>query len=376
MKLKGKYTNAKIFADRIDDKAFSQIENLLNHKAFENVKVRIMPDVHAGMGCVIGFTANLGDKVIPNLVGVDIGCGMEVTKLGRINIDFEKLDNMIRKEIPSGFSIHKKAPMRYDKDWSDRLRSISNKTKSDFNRHICSIGTLGGGNHFIEINEGKDKEKYLVIHSGSRNLGNVIAKYHQNKAINYCEEMKNKNSVYDVTKDLAFLENEDRLEYIEDMNFAQEFAELNRKVISKKICEFLNIDYDSAEKFTTIHNYVNMKDFIIRKGAICANKDEVVIIPMNMRDGSIIGIGQGNEDWNNSAPHGAGRILSRKAAKDKLCINEYKKSMEGIWSSSVSKSTLDESPMAYKPMDEVKKHMKDTLHILDHIKPLYNFKAK
>ena len=391
----------KIFTDNIEEKALDQVHNLLAQPAFSECKVRIMPDVHAGAGCVIGFTANLGYKVIPDVVGVDIGCGLLTTSLGKIDIDFGKLDQVIRKSIPSGQNVH------------DSIRFEFN----DINALICgkylrnrdwlerSIGTLGGGNHFIEVDQGEDGAKYLVIHTGSRNLGKQVADYYQNVAIERINgsksELKSKinqairdlkeqgreteieqtikeirSSYVGVEKmpnELCYLEGSDRMNYLHDMRICQWFAVLNRNAIAYIICE--EMGWPIVDRFETIHNYIEVETGVIRKGAISAKKGEKVIIPINMRDGCIIGIGKGNEDWNFSAPHGAGRIMSRIEAKKKVSMDDYKNSMEGIFTTSVSEDTLDECPMAYKPMDEIVKNIEPTIKIQEIIKPIYNFKA-
>ncbi|WP_432664101.1 RtcB family protein [Wukongibacter baidiensis] len=406
LELKGRYNSAKVFTHNIENEAISQIVELLNQDAFKESKVRVMPDTHAGKGCVIGFTANLRNKAIPNLVGVDIGCGMIAVKLGDVQIDFERLDKFIRNNIPHGNKVNKKVQTRISKEFHDRIVEISNKTKSNPKRNLLSIGSLGGGNHFIEINQDKNSDKWLVIHSGSRNFGHKIATYHQKRAIEYCSRQvkyfnveKNERiellkqagkeeeiqgvieqfnpliEKYNLPKYLCFLEDTRLQEYLNDMKTAQEYANLNRRVMSIKILEFLSLNIDELENFQTIHNYIDFDDMIVRKGAISAGKDEKLLIPINMRDGSIIALGKGNEDWNNSAPHGAGRLMSRSKAKEVINLDEYKETMKMVWSTSVKESTLDEAPMAYKPMDEIIENIKDTVEIVDIIRPLYNFKA-
>ena len=393
--------NLKIFTDNIEEKALEQIRNLLAQPAFSECKVRIMPDVHAGAGCVIGFTANLGDKVIPNVVGVDIGCGMLTTSLGKIDIDFDKLDQVIRKRIPSGQNVHDNIRFKYNEANSlicDRYL----KNRDWLER---SMGTLGGGNHFIEIDQGEGGNKYLVIHTGSRNLGKQVADFYQNVAIeriNGCKaEFKSKinqairelkeqgrekeieQTIKEIRKsyaktekmpnELCYLVGIDRLNYLNDMWICQCFATRNRNTIADIICE--EMGWPIVDRFETIHNYIEVETGIIRKGAISAKKSEKVIVPINMRDGCIIGIGKGNEDWNFSAPHGAGRIMSRIEAKKKVSMVDYKNSMKGIFTTSVSEDTLDECPMAYKPMDEIIKNIEPTIEIQEIIKPIYNFKA-
>lgn len=394
--------NLKIFTDNIEQEAVNQINLLLEQEPFKNCKVRIMPDVHAGKGCVIGFTADLGDKVIPNIVGVDIGCGMLCVELGKIELDLEKLDSIINEYIPAGRNIRENSMMIYGKiNELYCLRELKETKK--FNR---AIGTLGGGNHFIEIDVDDEDNKYLVIHTGSRNMGKQVAEYYQNLAIELCsgkeemfkrkeeiiktyKEQGRKNEIQkalkelereyktnkpNLPKELCYLEGKYREMYLHDMEICQEYASLNRVVISHEIIARMNIIEKSD--FETIHNYICFEDNIVRKGAIRANKDERVIIPINMRDGSIIAVGKGNEDWNNSAPHGAGRIMSRMKARETVNLDEFKESMKDVYSTSVVEETIDEAPFVYKPMQEIIDNIKDTVEIERIIKPIYNFKAK
>lgn len=392
----------KIFTNNIEDSAREQIDLLLEQDAFKDCKVRIMPDVHSGAGCVIGFTGNLGDKVIPNIVGVDIGCGMLCVELGDIDLDLEKLDKIIREYIPSGMNVHDSIVARFDFDKLYCYDELKNKD----NWLGKSLGTLGGGNHFIEIDVDDENNKYLVIHTGSRNLGKQVAEIYQNKAIEYCSyknemnEEKNKliqqykeqgrqqeiqeglieiSKKYEgktkLPKELCYLEGKDREDYLHDMKLCQEFAILNREEIMNVILSFLNYPSNYFSYFHTVHNYINFEDNIVRKGAISARKSEKVIIPMNMRDGCIIGIGKGNEDWNYSAPHGAGRTMSRNIARQSLSMEDYKQSMKGIYTTSVNEDTIDEAPMVYKPMEEIIKYVEPTIEITKIIKPIYNFKA-
>lgn len=390
----------KIFTDNIEETAVGQIMQLLAQPAFRDKKVRIMPDVHAGVGCVIGFTADLGDKVIPNIVGVDIGCGMHVIKLGKIYIDLKELDEFIHKNIPAGFASNKSSFNGKNKKAFDFKKLFCFKELTNINRIDLEIGTLGGGNHFIEVDVDLEGNKYLVIHTGSRNLGKQVACLYQDKAISYCknmvkpkvdakikelkeqgrqleidnaikeiyEEFKN----YSVPNELCYLEGELRDAYLHDMKLCQEYAVYNREVIASRILSFLNVK--PLEEFESIHNYIDDKN-MVRKGAISAHKGEKVIIPLNMRDGSIIGYGKGNPDWNESAPHGAGRILSRGDAKRTIKLEDFKETMKGIYTTSVGESTIDESPMAYKPSEEIINQIADTVEISCVIKPIYNFKA-
>ena len=396
-------SNLKIFTENIEDKALEQVNMLLEQEPFKNCKVRIMPDVHAGKGCVIGFTADLGNKVIPNIVGVDIGCGMLCVELGNIDLNLELLDDVINKNIPAGRNIREQKLIDFGKiNDLHCLRELKETKK--FNR---AIGTLGGGNHFIEIDVDDEGNKYLVIHTGSRNLGKQVADYYQNLAIQLCcgkeEMLKRKEEIirsykeqgrkeeiqkalkelekeYEQSKpklpnELCYLEGKYREMYLHDMKICQEYASLNRRYIAREILNKMNINI-YIPHFETVHNYISFEDNIVRKGAISAKKGEKVLIPINMRDGSIIAIGKGNEDWNNSAPHGAGRIMSRMKAKETFNLEEFKNSMKDVYTTSVVESTIDEAPFVYKSMQEIIENTKDTIEIQKIIKPIYNFKAK
>jgi len=325
-----------------------------------------MPDVHAGAGCTIGTTMTITDKVVPNLVGVDIGCGIEVIKLQEKIIDLKKLDNLIRTFVPSGFDIRKKEHP-YVQQIS--LHNLKAQKHLDIKRARLSVGTLGGGNHFIEVNEGNNGVLYLTIHSGSRHLGKQLADYYQARAAEKLSKQLNNK----VPRDLAYLEDQDFKDYIHDMKIVQHYATVNRQAIVDEIVR--NMQFIVVDKFTTIHNYIDTKNMILRKGAISAQKGERVIIPINMRDGSILAIGKGNPAWNYSAPHGAGRILSRTQAKKQLSLKEFRESMRDIYSTSVRASTLDEAPMAYRPLNEILKNIQDTVEVVEVIKPIYNYKA-
>lgn len=394
--------NLKIFTDNIEEQARQQIDDLLSVPVFSEFKVRIMPDVHAGAGCVIGFTGNLGDKVIPNIVGVDIGCGMLTVELENIDLteqDLADIDTAIHTYIPAGRNYHTIAVEHFD--YSNMLCFDMLKHREVFD---VSIGTLGGGNHFIEIDKDENGKCYLVIHTGSRNLGKQVAEYYQREAENifafdkftYKEAVNNKiaelkaignerlisseiakikqrcTNISNVPKELSWLENTAREHYLNDMRICQKYAKLNRKTIADIILK--NTALKEVSRFETVHNYIG-DDNIVRKGAISAYKNEQVLIPLNMRDGCILGIGKGNEDWNYSAPHGAGRVLSRAQAKATINIDDYKNSMSGIFTTSVNADTIDESPMAYKPSEEIISLVKDTVDIVKIIKPIYNFKA-
>lgn len=390
-------SDLKIFAKTLDPKAQEQIDLLLAQPAFADCKVRIMPDVHAGAGCVIGFTANLGDKVIPNIVGVDIGCGMLTVNLGNIDIDFAKLDRFIRDEIPSGMEVN-------DKQTSN-VTSILLCREHLYNtdRLNRSMGTLGGGNHFIEIDVDDEGNKYLVIHTGSRNLGKQVCEYYQQLAVetmkgkdtlkadikalidNYkaqgreqeiqsaVAELKRNHTTSNIPNALCYLEGIQRWLYLRDMVNCIIFAERNREEIARRIIH--GMGWGKQDNFDTKHNYIDLWSNLVRKGAISAKKGERVMIPMNMRDGCIIGVGKGNADWNYSAPHGAGRIMSRQQAKGALSLEDYRSTMRGIYTTSVCAETIDEAPQAYKPMQEIVDCIGDTVEIVKIIKPLYNFKA-
>lgn len=397
-------SDLKIFTDSIEPEALNQIYTLIKQPAFADCKVRIMPDVHAGKGCVIGFTADLGDKVIPNIVGLDVGCGMLCCEIGKIDIDYAKLDSVICEHIPAGRSVRAEEinfPQIEDLYCKNQLRNME--------RLKCSLGTLGGGNHFIEVDEDNEGMKYLVIHTGSRNLGKQVAEIYQQMAIDdmqgtdkLAEESKKLIAEYkavgrqkdiqrglaelkrkwqpdklNIPKELCYLTGEHREMYLHDMKICQEFARVNRRAIQDIIFYYMGWTFSRSfmERFQTIHNYIDHDTNIVRKGAISAKAGEKVLIPINMRDGCIIGAGKGNEDWNCSAPHGAGRIMSRSKAKESVSLEEYQESMKGIYTTSVSQSTIDESPMAYKSMDEILEHIKDTVEIVKIIKPVYNFKA-
>ena len=399
-------SNLKIFTENIEHEALNQIYTLIKQPAFSECKVRIMPDVHAGAGCVIGFTADLGDKVIPNIVGVDIGCGMLTIELGKIEIDLAQIDNIIRENVPSGRNVHEGRVVRFDR--LQELRCY--RELKDTKRLERSIGTLGGGNHFIEIDTDSEGTKYLIIHSGSRNLGKQVADYYQNLAV---EIMQGKDELYamqekliaeykaqgrkneiqkaikelhrkfnpnplGIPKELCYLTGKYREDYLHDMEICQHFAAINRYEIANAIVGNLfgaDIAYWGLPMFETIHNYIEFGTNMVRKGAISAKAGERLLIPINMRDGCIIGIGKGNEDWNCSAPHGAGRIMSRSKAKEVVSLAEFEESMKGIYTTSVGQSTIDESPMVYKPIEEIVANIQDTVEIEKIIKPIYNFKA-
>lgn len=393
IELKGKYNTAKVYTDNIEQEAIAQIIELCDQEFVQGSKIRIMPDTHAGAGCTIGTTMTISDKIVPNLVGVDIGCGMETIKLKGKNIDLEKLDKSIYGYIPSGFDIRdQEHPYTRYVDFDGlKCRNYINESRAR-----QSIGTLGGGNHFIEVDRDEEGGLYLVVHSGSRYLGKQVAEYYQEKAYKNLMKMNDvkqnlvnklraegrekeiqtelkKLNICKIDKALAYVEEDSFADYINDMKIVQTYAVYNRKAIVDEIIKQNKLE--AAENFTTIHNYIDTDTMILRKGAISAKQGETVLIPINMRDGSLICIGKGNEDWNFSAPHGAGRLMSRSKAKQIFTLNEFEESMKGIFTTSVSKSTLDEAPMVYKPMREIIENIKDTVEIANEIKPLYNFKA-
>ena len=415
--VEGIYNTAKIFTDVIDEKSLEQVKVLCNQEFVSGQKIRLMPDIHAGAGCTIGTTMTIGDKIVPNLVGVDIGCGMETLVIRADsevskNFDPAKLDNIIRKNIPCGHDI-RKFPHRLAEEIDfDKVRGVYSKRRA-----YLSVGTLGGGNHFIEADRDDDGNLYIVVHSGSRHAGKEIAEYYQEEAWKQLngnseaeiaafiqnlksegreteiqEELKKLKSqiITNIPKDLAYVSGQLFDDYINDMKIMQHFAEMNRKAMIETISIGLHIkESDIIERFTTIHNYIYIPDaensenengetegaMILRKGAVSAQKGEKLLIPINMRDGSLVCIGKGNEDWNCSAPHGAGRVMSRMKAKKELNLADFKAEMKGIWSSTVNKSTLDEAPMAYKTMDDIVENIGETAEIVKIIKPIYNFKA-
>lgn len=401
--VKGKFNSAKVFTDSVDEKSLQQIQTLCNQEFTSGTKIRLMPDVHAGAGCTIGTTMTIKDKIVPNLVGVDIGCGMETLCIkadSEVSKNFNgaELDKIIRKNIPSGFNI-RKFPHGFVEqvDW-EKIKGHYNKKRA-----WLSLGTLGGGNHFIEADRDDEGNLYIVVHSGSRHAGLEIANYYQElawrqlngncesdckqlieqlKAEGRTQEIQEKLAelkaqvVTNIPKDLAYLSGEFFDDYINDMKIMQHFALLNRKAMIQVICIGLHVkEEDIIEQFPTIHNYIDTDNMILRKGAVSAQKGEKLLIPINMRDGSIICVGKGNEDWNCSAPHGAGRVMSRKKARENLSLEEFKAEMSGIWSSTVNLDTIDEAPMAYKSMDDILANINPTAEILKIIKPIYNYKA-
>lgn len=399
----GTYNTAKVFTDVLDNACVQQIQGLLNLEVFKDARVRIMPDCHAGASCVIGFTADLGDKVIPNIVGVDIGCGMLTVQLGKIDIDYPKLDRIIHERIPYGRNVNESRLMRFPQLQEMYCYRELKDTKS-IER---SIGSLGGGNHFIEIDVDEDDNKYLVIHTGSRQLGKQTAEYYQKVATGLhtgwgelwkqeeqikkeYKEAGRRDEIKEVIKELhrnfhqtapdmpleyCYLSGMYTEKYLHDMRICQTFADENRKMIARQIVE--GYGFRPIGQFSTVHNYIDHESNIIRKGAVSARKGEMLLIPINMRDGSLLCIGKGNDDWNCSAPHGAGRLLSRMDSREKFTLEEYQKTMQeaGIYSTSIDRSTLDECPMAYKGMKDIVDNIEPTAEIIKILKPAYNFKA-
>ncbi|MDO5478191.1 MAG: RtcB family protein [Clostridia bacterium] len=395
----GKFNTAVCYTDSLEDTAYSQIETVCNEEAFKDSEIRIMPDVHAGKGCTIGTTMTIKDKVVPNMVGVDIGCGMYTVALGNVDIDFEKFDEAAHL-IPCGRDVWDGRQERFDLTMLKCYRNLK-----DTRRLERSLGTLGGGNHFIEIDADEEGNKYLVIHSGSRNLGRQVAEFYQGIAIDlnigkeeYYRQREEIISTYKeqgrrseiqatlkalkksfeakeptMPRELCYLYGAFMEDYLHDVNICQQFAKRNREKMAEVLLERTGLT--GYEAFQTIHNYIDVDEMILRKGSVSAKLGEKLLIPINMRDGSLICIGKGNPDWNYSAPHGAGRLMSRSDAFERLTMEEYRKEMAGIYTTCVNTSTLDESPMAYKNMDEIVANIEPTAEIITRIKPVYNFKA-
>jgi tRNA-splicing ligase RtcB len=368
--IKGKYNEAKVFTSELEETARAQIQNLVNQPFVAGSKIRIMPDVHAGAGSTIGTTMTITDKVVPNLVGVDIGCGMLTTELVDLtadDLDLPRLDRLIRACIPSGYEIRRRPHEFLERTRLDDLRcrdSGRNDNRLKMDRARRSLGTLGGGNHFIEVNRDQNGALYLVIHSGSRHLGLQVALHYQRMAARLQPKIE---------RDLAYLEGKLLQDYLNDMKIMQDYAVQNRKAMAETI--ITGMDWQTGERFTTIHNYIDLDTMILRKGAISARAGEKVLIPLNMRDGSLLCVGKGNPDWNFSAPHGAGRIMSRNEAKRVLTLQDFRHSMEGVFSTSIRRDTLDEAPMAYKSLESLLEYLDQTVEILHHLTPVYNFKA-
>ncbi|MBS6859595.1 MAG: RNA-splicing ligase RtcB [Clostridiales bacterium] len=397
IEIRGKYNEAKIFTDVVDSASLAQVQELCNQEFTAGSRIRLMPDIHAGKGCTIGTTMTITDKVVPNLVGVDIGCGMETVRVRETRLELQKLDKLIREKIPSGFSIRDKAHRYADEIDLEELCCASHV---DLLRAAKSVGTLGGGNHFIEVDRDDDGALYVVVHSGSRHLGVEVAGYYQEagyrelnrtdpasvealtarlKAEGRDREIRKKLRKLKnlkrtpIPKVLAYVSGELFEQYIHDMKIVQQFAMLNRQAMMDEIVKGMKLHVE--EQFTTIHNYIDTDSRILRKGAVSAQAGERLLIPINMRDGSLLCVGKGNEDWNCSAPHGAGRLMSRAEAKQSFTVSEFKKQMEQIYTTSVSKATLDECPMAYKGMQDILDNIGPTAEVEKIIRPIYNFKA-
>lgn len=399
IEISGKVNTAICYARVVEDEAIEQIRRMCDYIITEGSRIRIMPDVHAGKGCTIGTTMTINDKAVPNIVGVDIGCGMYTVKLGNIDIDFEKVDEAAHY-IPSGMDVWDGRQERFDLTKLKCYRYLR-----DSRRLERSLGTLGGGNHFIEIDETSDGCKYLIVHSGSRNLGKQVAQYYQRLATNldrgYDTYLKKRDEIIRTYKeqgrkseiqtalkelhwqvyesetsmpdDLCYVSGKYLEEYLYDVEICQNFAKRNHELMAEIILE--RIGMTSLEAFHTIHNYIDVDEMILRKGAIAAHNGEKVLIPINMRDGSVLAVGKGNPEWNYSAPHGAGRLMSRTAAKNNLSLDEYKEMMRGVYSTSINESTLDEAPMAYKRLEDIIDVIKESVDIIEVMKPIYNFKA-
>ena len=399
IEISGKVNTAICYARVVEDEAIEQIRRMCDYIITEGSRIRIMPDVHAGKGCTVGTTMTINDKAVPNIVGVDIGCGMYTVSLGKADIDFEKVDEAAHY-IPSGMDVWEGRQERFDLTKLNCYRYLR-----DSRRLERSLGTLGGGNHFIEIDEIGDGNKYLIVHSGSRNLGKQVAEYYQRLAMNldrgygdYLEkrdeiirsykEQGRKSEIQSALKDLhwqvyesktsipddlCYLSDKYLAEYLHDVEVCQNFAKRNRELMAEIILERTGMT--SLEAFHTIHNYIDVDEMILRKGAIAAHSGEKVLIPINMRDGSVLAVGKGNPEWNYSAPHVAGRLISRTAAKNNLSLDEYKEMMKGVYSTSINENTLDEAPMAYKRLEDIIDVIKESVDIIEVMKPIYNFKA-
>lgn len=351
----------------IDDYAIAQLQNLCDNPAFKDCKIRVMPDVHPGKVGTIGFTSTLGDRILPNVVGIDIGCGVTLAKVkGKIK-EFAKLDIVIRGNVPSGFSIRKHA---HHKALEFDFSRLCCRRHIQESKAACSLGTLGSGNHFIELDWDEDGNSYLAIHSGSRHLGKEVTEYYLSEG-----QKALKDKGIEIPYELTYLDDGLMQDYLHDLAVVQEFASLNREIIVDEICK--GMKWKILESYSCIHNYVDFSSPVpvMRKGAISAREGEPVIIPVNMRDGIILGTGLGNEEWNNSAPHGAGRIMKREDVKANFTVSSFKREMKGIYSSCISKDTLDEAPFAYRDMSSIKDIIAETVQIDRIIKPIYNFKS-
>ena len=397
IQIQGLHNTAVCYTSRLEEAAEKQIRAVCDRPEFSGCRIRIMPDVHAGKGCTIGTTMTIQDKIVPGMVGVDIGCGMETVELNEREIDFDRLDELIRREIPSG---HEVRDTPHGLNAEIDLTQLRCADRVNLSRAQRSIGTLGGGNHFIEVDRAEDGRLFLVIHSGSRHLGTEVANYYQDegrralwggayyqvqeviaqlKAQGRFQEIQGtitalrREQELDIPKELAYVDGRLFADYIHDMKLTQQFAMLNRKAMAGTILTGMGLT--AADSFTTIHNYIDTDAMILRKGAVSARAGEKLLIPINMRDGSLICTGKGNADWNCSAPHGAGRLMSRRAAFSALTMEEFHREMEGIYTTCILPDTLDESPMAYKSMEEIVSQIGPTAEVIQRIRPVYNFKA-
>ncbi|MDR2781142.1 MAG: RtcB family protein [Holosporaceae bacterium] len=376
--LKGKYNDAIVYAEDIDMKCEDQILQYLDHPMFADTKVRIMPDVHFGKGATVGFTATCNEYVVPSIIGVDIGCGVNAYNLGPGSVAFDKLDKYIRKHIPSGRDVNSSTNEMLEtaygyvsdnifsfNEFMEKVGATAKKVNFPVGRAFASLGTLGGGNHFIEIDKDKNKSRWLVIHTGSRGFGSYVSNHYQNLAKKRTES----------DDQIKFLTGKAAKDYIEDMKVAQLYARVNRALIAFQIgCDFLKVAHSKLKAIESIHNYIDFECKVIRKGAVSAQKDELIVIPFSMSDGAIIGVGKGNAEWNFSAPHGSGRKMSRTQAKS-LSMDKYRECMKNVWSSCVNEDTVDESPMAYKSIKNILNFINETVHITHRLLPMYNFKA-
>lgn len=367
IEIKGKVNTARCYAKVIEEEAIEQIRRMCDYSMTEGSQIRIMPDVHSGKGCTIGTTMTIINKAVPNVVGVDIGCGMFTVNLEKCDIDFEKMDEAAHF-IPSGRNVWDGRQERFD---LTRLHCYRNMQKTKWLER--SLGTLGGGNHFIEIDEASDGTKYLIIHSGSRNLGKQVAEFYQQLAIDLDKGIGDYLESSTIPEDLCFLSGKYLEKYLHDVEICQEFARKSREKMAQVILERTGMT--AGDSFHTIHNYIDTDEMILRKGAIAAHNGEKVLIPINMRDGSVLAVGKGNSEWNYSAPHGAGRLMSRTKAKSSLSLDEYKRTMEGVYTTSVNENTLDEAPMAYKSLNDIIDVIRESVDVIDVMKPIYNFKA-
>lgn len=361
----GKYCTAKIFTDEVENSAIGQLTTLCNQPFTEGCIIRVMPDVHAGKGSTIGTTMTYLDKVCPFIVGMDISCGVLVVKLREKRIDLPKLDSVIHNNIPTGSNLRKKTH-RFARDSKiDELVAYC----GDYIDGQLAIGTLGSGNHFISIEKDEEENLYLLIHTGSRNPGKRVCEWYQEKAYKNLKKQQIKEPIYE----LSFVYGEMLDNYLHDMEILEEYSHLNRTAIADVILSEMKLH--DMESFETLHNYVDLEHKIIRKGSVSAQKGEQLVIPINMKDGSLICVGKGNKEWNYSAPHGAGRLMSRKESEQNFTLSQYKKEMKGIYSTTICKETLDESPMSYKPIESILDNISDTVDVIKHIKPIYNFKG-